>query len=89
MKYVSANDILPEALLLEVQKYVQGTTLYIPSPKQRKKKWGEMSGQRAYLKERNEQIRQQFEQGVGVEALAEAYFLSLDSIKKIVYRKQV
>jgi len=44
MKYVSASDILPDDLLLEVQKYVQGKILYIPSPKEYKKKVGTKYG---------------------------------------------
>lgn len=30
MKYVKATTILPEELLVEIQKYVQGRTIYIP-----------------------------------------------------------
>lgn len=31
MKYVNATKVLPENLLVEIQKYVQGENLYIPS----------------------------------------------------------
>jgi len=30
MKYVNASNILPKKLIAEIQKYVQGETLYIP-----------------------------------------------------------
>lgn len=33
MKYVKATAVLPERLIVEIQKYVQGETLYIPNPK--------------------------------------------------------
>lgn len=39
MKYRNAQDILPDRLLRELQQYVSGETLYIPS-NQEKKFWG-------------------------------------------------
>ena len=30
MKYVKANAVLPESLITEIQKYIQGETIYIP-----------------------------------------------------------
>lgn len=33
MKYIKATTILPEELLVEIQKYVQGETIYIPKQK--------------------------------------------------------
>lgn len=50
MKYINADIILPEELLKEVQKYVQGGMVYIPKPEGLRKKWGENSGSRVYLK---------------------------------------
>ena len=50
MKYINADIILPEELLKEVQKYVQGGMVYIPKPEGLRKKWGENSGDRVYLK---------------------------------------
>ncbi|MUT68823.1 CD3324 family protein [Paenibacillus sp. NEAU-GSW1] len=86
MKYVSASDILPDHLLLEIQKYVQGRMLYIPSPKGYKKKWGQNTGQREFLLRRNTEIRKLFQQGMNLEQLSSSFYLSHDSIKKIVYR---
>ncbi|WML42394.1 hypothetical protein RCG19_20310 [Neobacillus sp. OS1-2] len=40
MKYVNASNILPDKLLAEIQKYVQGETLYIPKPEKTYRKWG-------------------------------------------------
>ena len=87
MKYVSA-DILPEELLREVQKYINGAMIYVPKPEGNRKRWGENSGSRKYLKQRNAEIRYQFFQGATVDQLTEQFFLSFDSIKKIVYSKQ-
>ena len=51
MKYINADIILPEELLKEVQKYVQGGMVYIPKPEGLRKKWGENS-RRVYLKKK-------------------------------------
>lgn len=87
MKYTSAEDVLPEELLKEIQKYVQGRMVYIPTSEGSRKKWGEKSGNRNYLLLRNYQIRQKFNDGITIEHLSELFSLSQDSIKKIVYSK--
>lgn len=33
MKYQSVQDILPEKLIAEIQNYIEGTVLYIPTRK--------------------------------------------------------
>ncbi|MCR8842391.1 CD3324 family protein [Paenibacillus sp. SC116] len=88
MKYTSAEAVLPEHLLKEVQKYIQGQTLYIPNAEGSRKKWGEKSGNRTYLDLRNRQIQQQFKEGTTIDQLTEQFFLSYNSIKKIVYAKK-
>ena len=89
MKYENGRDIFPEKLLRQIQKYVSGKLVYIPAG-EKKREWGESSGYKRYLAERNRDIRCQFRAGAGVEQLAEQYYLSCESIKKIVYaRKEV
>ncbi|RIW32697.1 hypothetical protein D3H55_12500 [Bacillus salacetis] len=87
MKAAKANDLLPEHLLKELQKYVQGETIYIPKPRSSYQKWGSRSGGRKRFKERNSAIKEAFKSGCGIEKLAEEYFLSPETIKKIVYTK--
>ncbi|WP_268626901.1 CD3324 family protein [Paenibacillus alvei] len=87
MKYMKANECLPEHLLLEIQKYVCGEFIYIPAPQGSRKKWGENSGIRRELQVRNEKIRHYFCEGASIDQLSEQYCLSVDSIKKIVYKK--
>ena len=84
MKYKNAQDILPDKLLRELQKYAAGETLYIPS-NESKKSWGESSGARSYYRQRNEEIREKRKNGTTLENLAQEYNLSVDSIRKIVY----
>lgn len=87
MKYMKAAAIFPEELLKEIQKYVQGEMIYIPNPAGLRRKWGEHSGSRQSIRERNESIRRQHQLGMSIEELAIEHFLSRDSIKKIVYFK--
>ncbi|KRG12765.1 CD3324 family protein [Lederbergia galactosidilytica] len=88
MKYIKAYSIFPKDLLEEIQKYVQGELVYIPRQEGVRKGWGEESGYKEILKLRNEEIRQKFCNGVTIHELMEQYFLSYDSIKKIVYSKK-
>jgi Mor family transcriptional regulator len=87
MKYVKAEKILPESLLIEIQSYIQGETLYIPKTKKSYRKWGSRSGARVLLDERNSCIREDFNRGVKIDQLADNYHLSCETIKKIVYKK--
>jgi len=85
MKYMNANKVLPEKLVVEIQKYVQGETLYIPKPETEYQKWGTSSGGRRLLDRRNAAIRNSFSSGSSIQQLAEEYYLSTETIKKIVY----
>ncbi len=85
MKYVKAIDILPEDLLKEVQKYIHGELIYIPKPKGARKGWGECSGSRISLNNRNAEIRENFRKGYTIDQLCDKFYLSFDRVKKIVY----
>lgn len=71
----------------EIQQYAAGQLLYIPAGEE-KKAWGETSGYRDRLQRRNLMIRNKYAHGVTVSELADEYFLSLDSVKKIIYSKK-
>ena len=89
MAYRNAQDIFPEELLRQIQRYVSGETIYVPA-REEKKAWGETSGYQQYIRERNREIRQGFEQGKTIDQLMDKYALSYDSIKRIVYsRKEI
>lgn len=87
MKYVKAENVLPEHLVKEIQKYVKGNYIYIPTDDNTRKKWGEKSGTREYIKQRNEDIKVKHRSGMKIQDLADEFFLSVYSIKKIVYTK--
>jgi Mor family transcriptional regulator len=86
-RYKKAESVLPKELLDEIQQYIQGEYLYIPSSGGERRAWGEKSGARKELAERNRAIRADFKAGTDIEVLAETYFLSVNTIKKIVYGK--
>lgn len=87
MKYINAKILLPEELVKELQGYIQGGYLYVPADPARQKRWGEVSGYRKELKERNRQILEAYQKGAPVDELAEAYCLSVHAIRKIIYQK--
>ena len=87
MKYINANKILPDALIEELQEYVQAGYIYIPAKDEQHKSWGELSGYRKELYERNEIIIKKYKNGVSIEELAEEYYLSVYAIMKIIYQK--
>lgn len=88
MNYKKADVIFPEDLLKEVQKYVNGEFIYIPRTSGNRKKWGEKSGNKEYLANRNKEIYIKYKEGYTIEQLLESYFLSYESIKKIIYSQR-
>ncbi len=87
MKYENAKDVLPAELLKALQQHASGKLLYVPVDED-KRPWGEGSGYREKLRKRNQMIRNKYTNGTTVSELADEYFLSLDSVKKIIYGKQ-
>ena len=87
MKYINATTLLPDALVKELQSYIQGGYLYVPADRTQRKRWGEASGYRQELLQRNRRIKEAFQNGASVVELAEKYFLSVYAIRKIVYQK--
>lgn len=87
MNYENAGDVLPEKLLQEVKKYAAGKLLYVPQDNH-KKAWGEVSGQRQVLVRRNQLILNKFLHGTPICELSKEYFLSEETLKRIVYSKK-
>ena len=85
MSYKNGKDILPERLLNELQKYIQGELIYIPKHKERAR-WGAKNGTRNSLKLRNEEIYRSFENGCSIRSLMKTHNLSEDSIRKIIVK---
>ena len=86
MKYIKANSILPTSLIEELQNYIQGGYIYIPSKNENEKGWGELSGYKREIEKRNKKIRMDYKHGKSIEELSKSYFLSIHSIRKIIYK---
>ncbi|MDU3582033.1 MAG: CD3324 family protein [Clostridium butyricum] len=84
MKYVKAQDVLPEELIELIQKYIDGNYLYIPRRNDNHKSWGESSGIKNILKIRNREIYIKYKNGMSVDALSNEYYLSEKSIRRII-----
>lgn len=87
MKYVNANEVLPDRLVKELQKYVETGYIYIPAKAGQHKSWGELSGLRKELGKRNKVIIGKHQKGFSIEELADEYHLSVSAIRKIIYQK--
>lgn len=87
MKYINANLVLPSKLVEELQNYIQGGYLYIPTKQADKKQWGELTGYRQDLKERNSNICLEYDNGTAIATIAEKYHLSIYAIRKIIYSR--
>ncbi len=77
MGYLNGRDVFPPALLKEIQRYAQGTCVYIP-------KTGEKRRRSSGLCERNAEIRRRYVGGESVRRLAQEYYLSSQAIYKIL-----
>ena len=88
VEYINAKDVLPEALIHEIQQYVGGSMIYIPQNDKNKKTWGTCNNSRNEIAERNCEIKEKKKNGATIEDLMNEYYLSYDTIKSIIYRKK-
>lgn len=87
MKYINAKDLLPDTLVKELQSYIQGGYIYVPTEQAQQKHWGEVSGYRQQLQQRNCHIIEEYQKGISMDCLAKKYCLSVYAIRKIIYQK--
>ncbi|MDF2723321.1 MAG: hypothetical protein K0Q59_2996 [Paenibacillus sp.] len=85
-KYVNAKEVLPEALIKEIQKYVKGRHIYIPQTE--RQTWGAATGIRDEMELRNEEIFRQYSSGLSISELADRFNLSEDRIRGIIYERR-
>ena len=81
MSYINAKSVLPEEMIEEIQKYVNGVNLYIPKVSEAN---STCSSYQLELCRRNQEIYGRFLQGEKVAALAAEYYLSDKSIYRIL-----
>ncbi len=82
MSYLRAEEVLPKELIEAIQQYVSGENIYIPCVE--KKDWGSQTETRKYYSERNREIYDKSRRGVSTVILAQEYFLSEKSIRRII-----
>ena len=86
MEYKNGSEVLPQNLLQQLQKYVQGEIIYIPIPDEHHLGWGCKNGTRQMIEERNWEIYCKYLDGHTVEDLTSLFNLSYESIRKIIYK---
>lgn len=84
MKYAKAQDVLPEEIVKIIQEYIDGKYLYVPRKNENHIAWGEKSGIKSSLKIRNNEIYKKYINGTTINTLAQEYYLSEQSIRRIV-----
>lgn len=84
MRYKKAQDILPQELVSKLQEFIEGGYLYIPKRDENKKSWGQNTGIKRSLQDRNKKIYGEFMSGVTIEELASRYYLVENSIRRII-----
>lgn len=88
MKYVKAQNVLPDEVIEMIQNYIDGEYIYIPRKNGNELKWGEKSGTRESLKSRNVEIFSKYSEGASVEELIQDYYLSEQSIRRIIRQEK-
>lgn len=84
MKYIKGNNVLPKEMIKEIQEYVDGEFVYIPRKSDNQKAWGEKSGIKDMLKNRNTEILKKRNEGMTITNLSQIYYLSEQSIRRII-----
>ena len=84
VSYRNAREILPATLLEEIQRYVKGEIIYIPKQDEEKIRWGIKNGSRKKYEKRNSDIKALKKGGMTIDEIAGVYYLSCDSIRKIL-----
>ncbi len=84
MSYMNIETILPKELVKEIQKYIDGETIYIPKRSENHKAWGSQTDTKKVMATRNRKIFRDYVAGESVRSLAKKYFLSEKSIQRIV-----
>jgi len=88
MRYIKAEEILPKALIEQIQEYADGVTIYIPRKAENRRAWGCNTDYKAELRQRNHRIRREYDMGATIKDLALGYHLSEKSIRRILLKSQ-
>lgn len=84
MGYVRAEEILPVEIIELIQKYVDGTNIYVPRKESNRAGWGQINCTKEKINARDKNIYKEYLDGFTVKELAENYHLSDKSIWRIL-----
>jgi Mor family transcriptional regulator len=84
MSYLNGKKVLPDEVLIVVQKYVEGELLYIPKKCSGRTAWGKKNGTRKEFDERNLEIYKLYKSGLQINDLMNKYRLTRSSISKVI-----
>ena len=82
MSYIKAETILPQDLIEVIQQYVSGKSIYIPCKE--KLDWGSQTHSKQYFATRNQDICNEYENGLTVTDLSKKYSLSEKSVYRVL-----
>ncbi len=88
MGYRRAEEILPGEVIELIQQYADGVNLYIPRKQGSRQKWGAKTTYKCELQSRNRLIYESYLSGATVGELAERWYLSEKSIRRIVRQEK-
>ncbi|MBD5545776.1 MAG: hypothetical protein HDR01_16425 [Lachnospiraceae bacterium] len=89
MGYIRAEEILPVEIIELIQKYVDGTNIYIPRKQENKQQWGAKTSYKYELQNRNQSIYRDYLSGMAICELAKDYYLSEKSIQRIIRQEKL
>lgn len=88
MGYRNGKEILPDELIRQIQKYVDGESIYIPRKEENRKYWGTNTNSRQQIAIRNREIYEKYKMGYRVVDLAKEYYISTQAIYKILLKQK-
>lgn len=88
MGYINGKEILPDELIKQIQKYVDGESVYIPRKEEKRKSWGEDTDTKGLINTRNIDIYRKYQKGYRVIDLSEEYHISTQAIYKVLSKQK-
>ena len=88
MSYIKAEKLLPKELAEQIQKYADGVCIYIPRKEENRRSWGDNTGFKKDIRQRNAEIYRSFLKGKTAEDLAKEYYLSIKSIHRVLLQEK-
>ena len=89
MSYIKAESVLPQNIIEIIQQYIDGENIYIPKKSAGRAGWGEKSGAKKELKQRDVLIYRDYLDGEKVSVIAERNILSEKSIWRIIRKMKI